>query len=141
MIGVLWMAYLVKSLPKGLSRNNRPTLLQAPRLAGKARAASNAASEPAGRSPEGRGGGRASASLPLLDDDTASPASRRLASARPALAPKWTCYYVTDPKPVVAGWQDGLVNHGTFKNPTSQMRMGAFYAKQESGINGKQSKG
>src|SRR5437867_3502612 len=30
--------------------------------------ASNKASEPAGRSPQGRGGGRASASLPLLDD-------------------------------------------------------------------------
>src|SRR3989442_9884031 len=40
------------------------------------------------RSPTGRGGGRASASLPLLDDVTTSPASRRLASARPALAPK-----------------------------------------------------
>ena len=41
-----------------------------------------------GRSPSGRGGGRASAALPLLDDVTTSPASRRLASARPALAPK-----------------------------------------------------
>src|SRR2546428_9043969 len=40
------------------------------------------------RSPTGRGGGRASAALPLLDDVTTSPASRRLASARPALAPK-----------------------------------------------------
>jgi len=40
------------------------------------------------RSPAGRGGGRASAALPLLDDVTTSPASRRLASARPALAPK-----------------------------------------------------
>jgi ubiquinone/menaquinone biosynthesis C-methylase UbiE len=45
---------------------------------------SNKASGPAGRSPAGR----ASAALPLLDDGTASPASRRLASARPALAPK-----------------------------------------------------
>jgi len=36
--------------------------------------------------PAGRSGGQASALLPLLDDDTASPASRRLASARPALA-------------------------------------------------------
>jgi hypothetical protein len=35
--------------------------------------------------------------LALLDDVTASPASRRLASARPALAPKWACYCVTDP--------------------------------------------
>src|SRR5512139_2938937 len=41
-----------------------------------------------GRNPAGRGGGRASAALPLLDDVTTSPASRRLASARPALAPK-----------------------------------------------------
>src|SRR5437762_12423290 len=40
------------------------------------------------RSPAGRGGERASAALPLLDDITTSPASRRLASARPALAPK-----------------------------------------------------
>jgi len=38
--------------------------------------------------PFGRGGGRAFAALPLLDDVTASPASRRLASARPALAPE-----------------------------------------------------
>jgi len=36
----------------------------------------------------GRGGGRASAAFPLLDDVTTSPASRRLASARPALAPE-----------------------------------------------------
>jgi hypothetical protein len=81
-------------------------LLLAPRRAGKTRATSmpgrmygvsNAASGPGGRSLKGRGGGQASASLPLLDDDTASPASPRLASARPALAPKWTCYYVTDP--------------------------------------------
>ena len=35
-----------------------------------------------------RGSGGASAALPLLDDDTASPASRRLASAHAALAPK-----------------------------------------------------
>jgi len=41
-----------------------------------------------GRNPLGRGGGRASAALPLLDDVATSPASRRLASARPALAPK-----------------------------------------------------
>src|SRR5438093_5426954 len=54
---------------------------------------------PAGRSPEGRGGGRASAALPLLDDVTTSPASRRLASARPALAPKCTPYFLTGPKP------------------------------------------
>src|SRR5205809_6901011 len=41
------------------------------------------------RSPAGRGGeGRVSAALPILDDITTSPASRRLASARPALAPK-----------------------------------------------------
>src|SRR5207237_1933443 len=53
---------------------------------------------PAGRSPEGRGGeGRVSAVLPLLDDATTSPASRRLASARPALAPKCTPYFLTGP--------------------------------------------
>src|SRR5438132_537651 len=46
---------------------------------------------------EGRGGGRASAALPLLDDVTTSPASRRLASARPALAPKCTPYFLTGP--------------------------------------------
>src|SRR5947199_2900182 len=56
------------------------------------------ATPPAGRSPEGRGGGRASALLPLLDDATTSPASRRLASARPALAPKCTPYFLTGPK-------------------------------------------
>jgi hypothetical protein len=38
--------------------------------------------ETAGGIPQGRGGGRASAALPLLDDVTTSPASRRLASAR-----------------------------------------------------------
>jgi nicotinamidase-related amidase len=43
------------------------------------------------------GGGRASASLPRLDDVTASPASRRLASARPALAPKCITYSVAGP--------------------------------------------
>ena len=86
--------------------NNVYTLLLAPRPAGEARAtsipgsmqgASNKASGPGGRSPEGRGGGRASAALPLLDDDTTSPASRRLASARPALAPKCKRYSLTDP--------------------------------------------
>ena len=86
--------------------NNVYTLLLAPRPAGEARAtsipgsmqgASNKASGPAGRSPEGRGGGRVSAALPLLDDDTTSPASRRLASARPALAPKCKRYSLTDP--------------------------------------------
>src|SRR6059036_174997 len=40
---------------------------------------------------------RASAALPLLDDVTTSPASRRLASARPALAPKCTPYFLTGP--------------------------------------------
>jgi ABC-type nitrate/sulfonate/bicarbonate transport system permease component len=43
---------------------------------------------PAGRNPSGRGGGLASAALPLLDDVIISSASRRLASVRPALAPK-----------------------------------------------------
>jgi hypothetical protein len=60
--------------------NNVYTLLLAPRPAG-----------------EVRGGGQASASLPLLDDVTASPASRRLASARPALAPKCKRYSLTGP--------------------------------------------
>ena len=92
--------------------NNVYTLLLAPRPAGEARAtsipgsmqgASNKASGPAGRSPEGRGGGRASAALPLLDDDTTSPASRRLASARPALAPKCKRYSLTDPYEEVEG--------------------------------------
>jgi small subunit ribosomal protein S10 len=36
--------------------------------------------------------------LALLDDVTASPASRRLASARPALAPKCKRYSLTDPE-------------------------------------------
>jgi len=35
--------------------------------------------------------------LPLLDDGTASPASRRLVSARPAIAPKRTGYFDVDP--------------------------------------------
>jgi hypothetical protein len=39
--------------------------------------------------------GRASAALPLLDDVTTSPASQRLASARPALAPKCKRYSLT----------------------------------------------
>jgi len=52
---------------------------------------------PEGRSPTGRGGGRASASLPLLFDVPASPASRRLASARPALAPKCNLYLLPGP--------------------------------------------
>src|SRR5207249_10346731 len=52
------------------------------------------------RSPGGRGGGRASAALPLVDDVTTSPASRRLASARPALAPKCTPYFLTGPQGV-----------------------------------------
>jgi hypothetical protein len=42
--------------------------------------------------PQGRDDGQASAALPLLDNDTASPASRRLASAHPALAPKCITY-------------------------------------------------
>ena len=89
---------------KGLSKNNVCTLLLAPRPAGKARATSipgvvykERATQPAGRSPKGYGGGRASAALPLLDDVTTSPASRRLASARPALAPKCKRYSLTGP--------------------------------------------
>jgi hypothetical protein len=53
---------------------------------------------PGSRSPKGRGGGRASAALPLLDDVTTLPASRRLASARPARAPKCITYFLTGPK-------------------------------------------
>jgi len=54
------------------------------------------APRPAGRSPKGRGGGRASAALPLPDEGTASTASRRLESARPALGPKGTLDSSTD---------------------------------------------
>ena len=50
----------------------------------------------------GRGGGRASAALPLLDDGTASRASRCLASARPALAPKCNLYSLPGPN-VIGG--------------------------------------
>src|SRR5205823_6295987 len=92
---------------KGPSGNKVYILLLAPRPAGKARATSipaavckERATQPAGlraAAPEGRGGGRASAALPLLDDATTSPASRRLASARPALAPKCTPYFLTGP--------------------------------------------
>src|SRR5438874_13178462 len=74
--------------------------------------AGTAPRSPVGRSPEGRGGGRASAALPLLDDITTSPASRRLASARPALAPKCTPYFLTGPnsalqQPAPPRWQAG----------------------------------
>jgi hypothetical protein len=41
----------------------------------------------------------ASDSLPLLDDVTALPASRLLASTRPALMPKCITYFGTVPKP------------------------------------------
>jgi hypothetical protein len=59
-----------------------------------------------GRNPAGRGGGRASAALPLLDDVITSPASRRLADARPrstagatVLAPKkMRTYFCANPK-------------------------------------------
>jgi hypothetical protein len=59
----------------------------------------------------GRGGGRASALLPLLDDDTTSPASRSLVSARPALAPKCNLYLLTGPKdsiPLLPGGEPAL---------------------------------
>jgi hypothetical protein len=56
--------------------------------------------------PKGRGGGRASALLPLLDDVPASPASRRLASARPALAPKCHLYSLTGPYPIFKDHND-----------------------------------
>jgi hypothetical protein len=52
---------------------------------------------------KGRGGGRSSALLPLFDDDTASPASRRLASARSALAPKCDLYSLTGPNHSIVG--------------------------------------
>src|SRR6266487_5893435 len=65
----------VRQLAKGPSGNKVYILLLAPRPAGKARATSipgavckERATPPAGGSPEGRGGGRASALLPLLDD-------------------------------------------------------------------------
>ena len=86
--------------------NNVCTLLLAPRPAGRRErrarwcACKERATTPAGlrAAAKGRGGGRASAALPLLDDDPASPASRRLASARPALAPKCKRYSFTGPK-------------------------------------------
>jgi len=49
------------------------------------------------RSSTGRGGGRADASLPFLDGDTASLASLRLPSACRALAPKCNHYSFTAP--------------------------------------------
>src|SRR5438094_3731299 len=52
---------------------------------------------PCGPQPGGARRRAASAALPLLDDVTTSPASRRLASARPALAPKCTPYFLTGP--------------------------------------------
>ncbi len=78
---------------KGLSMNNVCTLLLAPRLAGQARAtsmlacmqgASNKAGEPAGRKPAG---------------------ARRLASVRPALAPKCKRYSLPGPNVLDAASQ------------------------------------
>ncbi|MGA2261979.1 MAG: hypothetical protein ABSH28_11135, partial [Acidobacteriota bacterium] len=59
---------------------------------------------------------RASAALPLLDDVITSPASRRLASARPALAPKCKRYSLTGPNfggpaPGLLHWLTGWVTH------------------------------
>src|SRR5436190_20801039 len=92
---------------KGPSGNKVYILLLAPRPAGKARATSipaavckERATQPAclrAAARRGRGGGRASPALPLLDDATTSPASRRLASAHPALAPKCTPSFLTGP--------------------------------------------
>ena len=66
---------------RGLSMNNVYTLLLA-----------------CGPQPEGarRRAGICFVAAPRRCAST-SPASRRLACARPALAPKWTCYFVTDP--------------------------------------------
>ena len=58
-----------------------------PRSLARRQDAGNAAQHACGPQPMGRNGGRASAAFLLLNDDTASPASRRLASAHPALAP------------------------------------------------------
>src|SRR5512136_493084 len=69
-------------LPGALARRER----RAYRVVCEERATTPADLRAAAR--KGRDGGRASASLPLLDDFPALPASRRLASARPALAPK-----------------------------------------------------
>ena len=59
--------------------------------------------------PSGSGFALASAALPLLDDGTASPASRRLASARPALAPK--CELILA-RTLSAGFRTGLYYQG-----------------------------
>ena len=64
--------------PSGPAQKQIHILLQAPRP--------GASDENGVRRPSHAG--RASVAMPLLDDGTASPASRRVASARPALAPK-----------------------------------------------------
>src|SRR5437870_12032580 len=86
---------------KGPSGSKVYILLLAPRPAGKARATSipaavckERATQPAGRSPEGRGGGRASAALALLDAVNTSPASALLAYVRPVLATNSTTYFL-----------------------------------------------
>jgi hypothetical protein len=66
-----------------------------------------------GRSPSGHGGGRASAAMPLLDDVATSPASRRIASARQAPAPKSRLIFARTPRRIARSRQDanrGLVS-------------------------------
>src|SRR5438094_3828104 len=91
---------------KGPSGNKVYILLLAPRPAGKARATSipgavckERATPPAGLRAAARRGARAGICFVAAPRrcTPASPASRRLASARPALAPKCTPYFLTGP--------------------------------------------
>src|SRR5213078_1526935 len=98
----------VRQLAKGPSGNKVYILLLAPRPAGKARATSipgavckERATPPAGLRAAARRGAAARARIGFVAAPRrcppASPASRRLASARPALAPKCTPYFLTGP--------------------------------------------
>src|SRR5437762_3149265 len=98
----------MRSGTKGPSGNKVYILLLAPRPAGKARATSipaavckERATQPAGLRAAARRGAAAGGHLRRCRSwtVTTSPASRRLASARPALAPKCTPYFLTGPKP------------------------------------------
>src|SRR5205814_4811477 len=98
----------VRQLAKGPSGNKVYILLLAPRPAGKARATSipgavckERATPPAGLRAAARRGAAARARIGFVAAPRrctpASPASRRLASARPTLAPKCTPYFLTGP--------------------------------------------
>src|SRR2546428_6001373 len=99
---------------KGPSGNKVYILLLAPRPAGKARATSipaapaavckERATQPAGLRAAARRGAAARARIGFVATPRrcpTSPSSRRLASARPALAPKCTPYFLTGPKPKI----------------------------------------